>query len=137
MSPVSSTTVKVSSVYSSALSSARSSKVTALGSNIEMYALKFHDHSSQSEGWPEKWSGRGSLIFPAKSPSPPRAILPKSTGAKLRYHAKLQLAKSHNKHSKVKCNSSQTLTQSLNLSPKCLGLFVCKVFGLSQQSGRG
>ena len=36
---------------------------------------------------------------------------------------KLQLAKSHNKHSKVKCNSSQTLTQSLNLSPKCLGLF--------------
>eukprot|EP00439_Symbiodinium_sp_Y106_P028158 s7114_g3.t1 len=24
-----------------------------------MYALKFHDHSSQSEGWPEKWAGTG------------------------------------------------------------------------------
>ena len=45
-SPVSKITSKISSINSSFINSARSNKVTAPISNIEMQALKFHDHAS-------------------------------------------------------------------------------------------
>ena len=51
---------------------------TEVESNIARYALKFQDHSSQSEGWPLKRSGKGSFTFPVKSPSSPKDAISKS-----------------------------------------------------------